>query len=106
MPGITAALGCAAAVGLPLTQREARRGVTLITGHASDGVGRAGLGSALARPGQTVAIYMGVGAAPHIEARLLAAGIDPATPVTVVENGTLPQQKVRTRRRRLRWSRR
>jgi uroporphyrin-III C-methyltransferase/precorrin-2 dehydrogenase/sirohydrochlorin ferrochelatase len=37
---------------------------------------------------------MGIGAASHIEARLLDAGIDPLTPVTVVENGTLPQQKV------------
>jgi siroheme synthase len=40
-----------------------------------------------------LAIYMGVGAAGHIQARLLAAGIDPSTPVTVVENGTLPTQK-------------
>ncbi len=50
--------------------------------------------AALARPGQTLAVYMGVGAAQHVERRLLAAGIDPETPVTVVENGTLPTQKV------------
>jgi uroporphyrin-III C-methyltransferase/precorrin-2 dehydrogenase/sirohydrochlorin ferrochelatase len=43
-----------------------------------------------------LAIYMGVGTAGHIQDRLLAAGIDPATPVTVVENGTLPGQKVAT----------
>jgi siroheme synthase len=41
---------------------------------------------------------MGVGAAEHIRSRLLAAGIDPDTPVTVVENGTLPTQKVATDR--------
>jgi siroheme synthase len=41
-----------------------------------------------------LAIYMGLGAAGHIQARLLAGGIDPATPVTLVENGTLPGQKV------------
>lgn len=93
VPGITAALGCAAAIGLPLTEREARRGFTIVTGHASDGAAEHDW-RALAQPGQTVAVYMGIGAAPHIEARLLAAGIDPETPVTVVENGTLPQQKI------------
>lgn len=93
VPGITAAIGCAAAIGLPLTEREARRGLAILTGHASDGVAEHDW-QALACPGQTVAVYMGVGAAPHIEARLLAAGIDPRTPVTVVENGTLPQQKL------------
>lgn len=93
VPGITAAIGCAAAIGLPLTERDARRGFTILTGHASDGAAEHDW-QALARPGQTVAVYMGVGAAPHIEARLLAADIDPLTPVTVVENGTLPQQKL------------
>lgn len=92
VPGITAAMACAAAVGLPLTEREERRGLTLITGHASDGPAEHDW-AALARKGGMTAIYMGVGAAPHIEARLLAAGIDPATPVTVVENGSLPTQK-------------
>ena len=86
-------MGCAAAVGLPLTEREERRSLTLLTGHASDGPAEHDW-AALARPGQMLAIYMGVGAAGHIQARLLAAGIDPATPVTVVENGTLPAQKV------------
>jgi uroporphyrin-III C-methyltransferase/precorrin-2 dehydrogenase/sirohydrochlorin ferrochelatase len=93
VPGVTAALACAAAVGLPLTERDARRGLTVLTGHASDGAAEHDW-QALAQPGQTVAVYMGVGAAPHIEARLRAAGIDPETPVTVVENGTLPQQKL------------
>lgn len=93
VPGITAAIGCAAAIGLPLTERDARRGFAILTGQASDGAAEHDW-QALARPGQTAAVYMGVGAAPHIEARLLAAGIDPETPVTVVENGTLPQQKL------------
>lgn len=93
VPGITAALGCAATIGLPLTERGARRGFTILTGHASDGAAEHDW-QALARPGQTIAVYMGTGAAPHIESRLLAGGIDPSTPVTVVENGTLPQQKL------------
>jgi uroporphyrin-III C-methyltransferase/precorrin-2 dehydrogenase/sirohydrochlorin ferrochelatase len=93
IPGITAALGCAAAVALPLTERGERRELVLVTGHATDGAAEHDW-SALARPGRTVAIYMGVGAAPHIQARLLDAGIDPATPLTIVENGTLPQQRL------------
>ncbi len=93
VPGITAALGCAAAIGLPLTERGVRRSLVLMTGQASDGPADHDW-RALARPGQVLAIYMGVGAAGHIERRLLAAGIDPETPVTIVENGTLPTQKV------------
>jgi uroporphyrin-III C-methyltransferase/precorrin-2 dehydrogenase/sirohydrochlorin ferrochelatase len=95
VPGITAAMGCAAAVGLSLTEREQRRSLTLLTGHASDGPAEHDW-AALARPGQALAIYMGVGAAGHVQAQLLGAGIDPATPVTVVENGTLPSQKLAT----------
>ena len=94
-PASRAAMGCAAAIGLPLTEREERRSLTLLTGHASDGPAEHDW-AALARPGQMLAIYMGVGAAGHIQARLLAAGIAPVTPVTVVENGTLPGQKVAT----------
>lgn len=92
VPGITAAMGCAAAIGLSLTERNERRSLTFVTGHASDGPAEHDW-PALARPGQTLAIYMGVGAAPHVERRLLAAGIDTGTPVTVVENGTLPTQR-------------
>ena len=93
VPGISAAMGCAAAIGLPLTERDERRSLTLLTGHASDGPAEHDW-AALARPGQMLAIYMGVGAAGHIQARLLAAGMDPETLVTVVENGTLPAQKL------------
>jgi uroporphyrin-III C-methyltransferase/precorrin-2 dehydrogenase/sirohydrochlorin ferrochelatase len=93
VPGITAALACAASIGLPLTERDARRSLVLLTGHATDGAAEHDW-RALARPGQMLAVYMGVGAAAHVEARLREAGIDPATPVTIVENGTLPAQKV------------
>lgn len=95
VPGISAALGCAAAVGLSLTERDQRRSVTLLTGHASDGPAEHDW-EALARPGQTLAIYMGVGAAAHIQDRLRAAGMAAGTPVTVVGNGTLPAQRQAT----------
>ena len=97
VPGITAALGCAAAAGLAVTERGQRRSLTLMTGHASDGPAEHDWAE-LARPGRSLAIYMGIGAAGHIRSQLLAGGIDPTTPVTVVENGTLPTQKVVTGR--------
>lgn len=92
VPGISAALACAAAVQLPLTSRDARRSLTLLTGHASDGAAEHDWAQ-LAAAGQMLAIYMGVGAAGNIQSKLLAAGIDPATLVTIVENGALPAQK-------------
>ena len=93
VPGITAALGCASAIGLPLTQRGQNRSITLLTGASEDGLAQQDW-AALAKPGQAFAIYMGVNAAGDISAQLLDAGIDHATPVTVVENGTLATERV------------
>ena len=93
VPGITAALGCAASVGLPLTQRGQNRSITLLTGASEDGLAQHDW-AALAKPGQAFAIYMGVNAAGDISAELLDAGIDHKTPVTVVENGTLANERV------------
>jgi uroporphyrin-III C-methyltransferase/precorrin-2 dehydrogenase/sirohydrochlorin ferrochelatase len=93
VPGITAALGCAAAIGLPLTQRGRNQSITILTGACEDGTPEHDWPS-LARRGQAFAVYMGVGTSGHIQARLLIAGIDPHTPVTLVENGTLDNQRV------------
>lgn len=93
VPGITAALGCAASIGLPLTQRGQNRAITLLTGASEDGLAGHDW-QALAKPGQAFAIYMGVNAAGDISAELLDAGIDHKTPVTVVENGTLANERV------------
>lgn len=92
VPGVTAALGCAASVGLTVTQRGQNRSFTLLTAAAEDGFAEHDW-EALARPGQAFAVYMGVGAAARIAERLLTAGMEPATPVTVVENGTLANEK-------------
>jgi uroporphyrin-III C-methyltransferase/precorrin-2 dehydrogenase/sirohydrochlorin ferrochelatase len=93
VPGITAALGCAAAAGLSLTHRDHAQALTLVTAE-----GKAGEPTldwpALARPGQTLAIYMGVAAAGRIARRLLEGGLSAETPVAVVENGTLAEQRV------------
>jgi uroporphyrin-III C-methyltransferase/precorrin-2 dehydrogenase/sirohydrochlorin ferrochelatase len=92
VPGITAALGCAASIGLPLTQRGQNTSITLLTGTSERGLAEQNW-AALAQPGQAFAIYMGVNMAGDIAAKLLDAGIDPACPVTLVENGTLDSER-------------
>jgi uroporphyrin-III C-methyltransferase/precorrin-2 dehydrogenase/sirohydrochlorin ferrochelatase len=92
VPGITAALGCAASIGLPLTQRGQNTSITLLTATSQRGLAEQNW-AALARPGQAFAIYMGVNMAGDISANLLAAGIDPSCPVTLVENGTLQNER-------------
>jgi uroporphyrin-III C-methyltransferase / precorrin-2 dehydrogenase / sirohydrochlorin ferrochelatase len=88
VPGISAALGVAASVQIPLTHRDIAQAVTFVTGHAALGAEPDLDWTALARPNQTVVVFMGVGTADVIAARLIAAGRDPSTPVAVVENGT------------------
>ncbi|MSP66742.1 MAG: uroporphyrinogen-III C-methyltransferase [Alphaproteobacteria bacterium] len=93
VPGITAALGCAAAIGMPLTQRGIASNVTFVTGQMAAG-SDAPDWRALAGRGQTLAIYMGLATAAELQGRLLAAGLDRATPVAIVARGTLPDQRV------------
>jgi uroporphyrin-III C-methyltransferase / precorrin-2 dehydrogenase / sirohydrochlorin ferrochelatase len=86
VPGITAALACAAQAGVPLTHRDASRAVTLVTGHTKDG--RLELDfAALARPGVTLAIYMGIQTLGELFAGLARHGFDAATPAVLVERG-------------------
>lgn len=93
VPGITAASGCAASAGLPLTDRRHASAVTFLTGHPHDADGPPDWG-ALATSGQTLAVYMGVGSAGATAERLMAHGRAPATPAAVVERGTMPDQRV------------
>ena len=93
VPGITAATGCAAAVGMPLTHRHHARAVTLISGEGKDGPIDADW-KALADPNHTVGVYMGVGNAGRIAERLIDRGRDPFTPIAIIENGTLPEQRL------------
>jgi uroporphyrin-III C-methyltransferase/precorrin-2 dehydrogenase/sirohydrochlorin ferrochelatase len=88
VPGISAALGVAASAQIPLTHRDAAQAVTFVTGHAKLGQEPDLDWNALARANQTVVVYMGVGTAGTIAARLVAAGREPSTPVAVIENGT------------------
>jgi uroporphyrin-III C-methyltransferase/precorrin-2 dehydrogenase/sirohydrochlorin ferrochelatase len=86
VPGITAALACGADAGIPLTHRDAARMLTLVTGHTC--AGRLDLDfAALARPGQTLAVYMGLSTLPELTAGLVAAGLDASTPAAIIEGG-------------------
>jgi uroporphyrin-III C-methyltransferase/precorrin-2 dehydrogenase/sirohydrochlorin ferrochelatase len=92
VPGITAAVGVAASVGIPLTHRRIASAVTLVTGHAAEGAQEPAW-PALAARGHTVAIYMGATEAASVRDRLLDAGTPPDMPVAIVENGTRPDER-------------
>jgi uroporphyrin-III C-methyltransferase / precorrin-2 dehydrogenase / sirohydrochlorin ferrochelatase len=89
VPGVTAALGCAAEAGLPLTLRNEASRVMLITAHRADDANAADW-SGLADPATTVVVYMGLAAAAAVRDGLIAAGRAPTTPVAVLARGTRP----------------
>ena len=91
VPGITAALGAAAATNIPLTHRRLAQSVTFVTGHVLDDESLDW--SALARSRQTVVFYMGVGHLQQIVLKLRAAGASAGQAVAVVERATLPEQR-------------
>jgi uroporphyrin-III C-methyltransferase/precorrin-2 dehydrogenase/sirohydrochlorin ferrochelatase len=95
VPGVTAATGCAAYAGIPLTHRDFAHSVTIVTGHA-DQRGREPDWRALARPGCTAVFYMGLARLEHITAQLLAHGAAADLPAAVIAEGTLPEQRVVT----------
>lgn len=95
VPGITAATGCAAATGIPLTHRALAQAVIFATGQGQNGEPDLDW-PALARAGQTVVFYMGLSAAGMIAERLIAHGRGRGTPVAIIVSGTLPQQQVLT----------
>ncbi|MBS0222024.1 MAG: uroporphyrinogen-III C-methyltransferase [Proteobacteria bacterium] len=93
VPGITAALGVAASVGIPLTHRRLASAVTFVSGHSAAGAHAADWPTLAAR-GHTVAVYMGATEAASVRDRLLGAGTSPSMPVAIVENGTRPDERV------------
>ncbi|MBM5812951.1 MAG: uroporphyrinogen-III C-methyltransferase, partial [Gammaproteobacteria bacterium] len=93
VPGVTAALACAAHAGIPLTHREHASALQLVTAHGSRSIDDLDW-TGLARPGQTLAFYMASRELARVSARLIGAGLAPDTPAAVVENGTLPEQRV------------
>ncbi len=93
VPGITAALACAAYAGIPLTHRGVSRSLHLLTARDCEGEAELDWG-ALARGGQTLAVYMGVASLASFASRLLEHGMAPALPFALVENGSRPGQRV------------
>ena len=92
-PGVTAASAAAAAIGASLTARARNSDVRLVTAHDLKGYAEQDW-RALARPGAVAAVYMGKRAARFLQGRLLMHGADPAMPVTLVENASLPAQRI------------
>ncbi|MGH8598758.1 MAG: uroporphyrinogen-III C-methyltransferase [Gammaproteobacteria bacterium] len=91
IPGITAALGCASAVGIPLTHRGLAHQVTFVTAQRAGGEI---LWPTLAVRGQTVVFYMGVAEIPTIQQRLIQYGRTGGTPTALIENGSRQNQRV------------
>lgn len=92
-PGVTAASAAAAGLNLSLTLRGLARRLTFVTAHARAGEELELDWQALADPQATLAIYMGKAAAPRVSAKLIAAGLPPSTPVVLVENASLPEER-------------
>jgi uroporphyrin-III C-methyltransferase/precorrin-2 dehydrogenase/sirohydrochlorin ferrochelatase len=93
VPGVTAANGCAAYAGIPLTHRDHAQACVFVTGHEKDG--RLNLNwQTLIQPRQTVVLYMGLTSLDAITNGFLSHGAEPTTPAAVIENGTRAGQRV------------
>ncbi len=93
VPGITAALGCAAYAGIPLTHRDYAQSVRFVTGHRSGDTVNLDWPE-LARHDQTLVFYMGLPGLAQICDQLTAHGMDRAMPAALIARGTLPDQQV------------
>jgi uroporphyrin-III C-methyltransferase/precorrin-2 dehydrogenase/sirohydrochlorin ferrochelatase len=95
IPGVTAAAGCAAYAGIPLTHRDHAHSVTFVAGHR-DMDGREPDWRALAKPGVTAVFYMGLARVEHISAKLIEHGAPILLPAALIAQGTLQNQRVIT----------
>ncbi|TQS73088.1 uroporphyrinogen-III C-methyltransferase [Rhodobacteraceae bacterium] len=93
LPGITAASAAAAQIGQSLTERGRNKELRLVTGHDAAGYNEADW-RALSACGMVAAIYMGKRAARFLQGRLLMHGAAPATPVSIIENVSRPDQTI------------
>ena len=93
VPGVTAALGVASYAGIPLTHRDHAQACVFVTGHLKDGSMRLDW-EALARPRQTVVVYMGLLGLPVLCGKLMEHGMPAETPAAIVQQGTTRSQRV------------
>ena len=96
VPGITAASGCAAYAGIPLTHREHAQTCIFVTGHAKADGQLSLPWDTLSRPGQTVVVYMGLSTLPALCAAFVTHGLPADWPCALVVEGTQPSQQVLT----------
>lgn len=95
VPGITAASGCAAYAGIPLTHRDHAQACVFITAHTKDG--QLDLDwNTLMQPRQTVAVYMGLANLSDLTRAFIDKGAAPSLPIALIDNGTRPNQRVLT----------
>jgi uroporphyrin-III C-methyltransferase/precorrin-2 dehydrogenase/sirohydrochlorin ferrochelatase/uroporphyrin-III C-methyltransferase len=92
VPGVTAAAGCTAGLGIPLTHRGLASGVRFVTGHCREDIALDLNWPSLADPDTTLVVYMGLANLPQISRELIAAGLAPDTPAAAIASGTMPEE--------------
>jgi uroporphyrin-III C-methyltransferase/precorrin-2 dehydrogenase/sirohydrochlorin ferrochelatase len=95
VPGVTAALACAAYAGIPLTHREHAQSLRFVTAHCQKSEDSLDW-QQLATEKQTLAVYMGVSSLERLQNKLIEFGRDVSTPFAIVENGSRPEQRIIT----------
>ncbi|MFV0576817.1 MAG: uroporphyrinogen-III C-methyltransferase [Vibrio sp.] len=95
VPGITAASGCSAYAGIPLTHRDHAQSVQFITGHLKQ-KGQDIDWRSLAHTNHTLVFYMGLKQAPVIQTNLIEQGLSADTHCAIIERGTTPKQRIIT----------
>ena len=95
VPGITAAIGCTAYAGIPLTHRDYAQNVQFITAHCKNSIDTLDWPS-YAKEKQTLVVYMGLMKSNHLVENLLKHGKSPLTAIAIIENGTYTNQRVVT----------
>lgn len=97
VPGVSSAIAVPAYAGIPVTHRHLASSVTIVTGHEDTAHTSSSVNwEALAKLDGTLVIMMGVATLPHITERLRNGGLHPDTPAAVIQEGTVPEQRVVT----------